>query len=201
MIEYFREIFSGLWSLLVGMKLTLRYSLQPTITCHYPFETLDITPNFRGHTDLAIDLDTADHKCIVCGMCENACPSQCITVVGEKPEGSKKKVLTGYGLDFTKCSLCGNCVEVCPTSALEYSQEYQLAGFSRHDFHFDLLARLREQVKARGIRPKPKPAVPEGEAAEPKPRRPKAKPEAAEAAEPKPEDSPKSEEEPAKADL
>lgn len=170
MIRYFREILTGLWSLLVGMKLTARFGLAPTVTCHYPFQTLPITPNFRGHTDLVLDEETASDKCIVCMMCENTCPSQCITVAGEKPEGSKKKVLTEYRLDFTKCSLCGNCVEVCPTGALEYSQEYQLAGFSRHEFHFDLLARLRDRVKARGLVPKPREPAAEGEA-EAKPRK------------------------------
>ncbi|MBE0618024.1 MAG: NADH-quinone oxidoreductase subunit I [Proteobacteria bacterium] len=177
MINYFKEILGGLWTLLVGMKLTAKYAFAPTVTCHYPFETLPISPNFRGHTDLVIDPQTAGAKCIVCMMCQNTCPSQCITVAGEKPEGSKKKVLTKYHLDFTKCSLCGNCVEVCPTSALEYSQEYQLAGFSRHDFHFDLLARLRDRVNAQGIVPQPKEPAAEGEA-EAKPRKVRPKPEA-----------------------
>ena len=177
MINYFKEILGGLWTLLVGMKLTAKYAFAPTITCHYPFETLPITPNFRGHTDLVIDPETAGDKCIVCMMCQNTCPSQCITVAGEKPEGAKKKVLTAYHLDFTKCSLCGNCVEVCPTDALEYSHEYQLAGYSRHDFHFDLLTRLRDRVKAEGITPKPKEPTAEGSGeVEPRPRkaRPKA---------------------------
>jgi NADH-quinone oxidoreductase subunit I len=103
-----------------------------------------------------IDAETAESKCIVCMMCEKTCPSQCITVHGEKPEGSKKKILVRYDLDFTKCSLCGNCVEVCPVDALEYSPEYRLAGYSRHDFHFELVARLRERAKKLGIVPKPK---------------------------------------------
>ena len=180
MINYFKEILGGLWTLLVGMKLTAKYAFAPTITCHYPFETLPITPNFRGHTDLVIDLDTASDKCIVCMMCQNTCPSQCITVNGEKPEGSKKKVLTEYRLDFTKCSLCGNCVEVCPTNALEYSQEYQLAGYSRHDFHFDLLGRLRDRVKTQGIVPKPKEPAAE-DSGEPEVKARKARPKAEEA--------------------
>ncbi len=193
MINYFKEILGGLWTLLVGMKLTAKYAFAPTVTCHYPFETLPITPNFRGHTDLVIDPETAGDKCIVCMMCQNTCPSQCIDLAGEKPEGSKKKVLTQYHLDFTKCSLCGNCVEVCPTSALEYSQEYQLAGYSRHDFHFDLLARLRDRVKAQGIvaKPKPPPTPGEGEVeAKPRKVRPKAEPAAETPAEPKPEGEP-----------
>jgi NADH-quinone oxidoreductase subunit I len=158
MIAYFKDIFSGLWSLLVGMKLTARYALEPTVTVHYPFEKLDVTPNFRGHIDLVIDPETAESKCITCMMCEKNCPSNCITIRAEKPEGAKKKVLVDYHLDFTKCSLCGNCVEVCPVDALEYSHEYNLAGFSRHDFHFELVGRLRSRAAALGITPKPKPA-------------------------------------------
>jgi NADH-quinone oxidoreductase subunit I len=153
MINYFKEIFGGLWTLFVGMRVTARYAASPTITTHYPFDTIDITPNYRGHTDLVINEKTGKDKCIVCMMCERTCPSQCITVIGEKPEGSKKKVLTEYYLDFTKCSLCGNCVEVCPTSALEYSQDYNLAGYSRHDFHFDLVNRFRDKARALGVEP------------------------------------------------
>lgn len=156
MIEYFKEIFGGLWSLLVGLKLTAQYALQPTITVHYPFETIDITPNYKGHTDLVLDPQTGESKCISCMMCERTCPSNCITVHSEKPEGSKKKILVRYDLDFTKCSLCGNCVEVCPVDALEFSQEYRLAGFTRHEFHFELVGRLKERVAREGIPTPPK---------------------------------------------
>jgi NADH-quinone oxidoreductase subunit I len=60
-------------------------------------------------------------------------------------EGQKKKSLVLFELDFTKCSLCGTCVEVCPVNALEYSQEYNLAAFSKEAFHFDILKRLEER--------------------------------------------------------
>ena len=60
-------------------------------------------------------------------------------------EGEKKKRLVLFELDFTKCSLCGTCVEVCPKSALEYSQEYNLAAFTKEAFHFDILKRLEER--------------------------------------------------------
>ena len=154
MINYFKEIFAGLWSLLVGMRLTLGYAFAPTVTVHYPYETLPISPNFRGHIDLVINPKTGKDKCITCMMCARACPSGCIELEGEKPEGSKKKVLTEYRLDFTKCSLCANCVETCPTGALEFSQEYQLAGLSRHDFHFDLVQRFRDRCVELGVESK-----------------------------------------------
>ena len=60
-------------------------------------------------------------------------------------DGEKKKTLALFELDFTKCSLCGTCVEVCPKDALEFSQEYNLAAFSREAFHFDILKRLEER--------------------------------------------------------
>lgn len=164
MVRYFKDIFTGLWSLLVGMRLTLYYSLQPTVTCHYPFEELEITPNYRGHIDLTLNEKTGKHKCISCMMCERACPSGCIAIKAEKPEGAKKKQLVEYHLDFTKCSLCGNCVEACPTNALEFSQEYNIAGFSRHDFHYELVGRLNERAQALGL-PKKKEEKVEGDEA------------------------------------
>ena len=142
MSGYFSDLYQGTKSLLVGLGVTFREMLRPTVTVHYPRESLTITPNYRGHIELVPDDETGATRCITCGMCAKACPSACITVRSEKPEGSKKKVLTGFELDFTRCSLCGICVESCPADAIAYSQDYRLAGFSREDFHMDLLLRL-----------------------------------------------------------
>lgn len=142
MIDYFREIISGTWSLFVGMGITIRYFFKPVVTVQYPRQTLPMTPRFRGHTELVKDEETGETRCIVCGMCQKTCPSGCITLDGEKREGVKGKVLTEYTLDFTKCSLCGLCVEICPTSALTFSKEYNLAGVSKKAYIFDLKKRL-----------------------------------------------------------
>ncbi len=163
MIATIKEIIGGAKSLLVGMSITAKYGMSKTVTAHYPFETLDITPNFRGHIDLVVNTKTGKHKCISCMMCQRTCPSGCIEIKAEKPEGAKKKQLVEYHLDFTKCSLCGNCVEVCPTKALEYSNEYNLVGTSRHDFHFELVERVVKRADAMGI------VVVEEKAEEPKP--------------------------------
>lgn len=145
MSGYFSDLYQGTKSLLVGLGVTFQEMVKPTVTVHYPRETVDLTPNYRGHIELVRNDETGGSRCITCGMCERSCPSGCITVKSEKPEGAKKKVLTGFSLDFTKCSLCGICVEVCPVSAIDFSQEYNLAGFTREAFHFDLLARLEER--------------------------------------------------------
>lgn len=141
---YFSEIFSGLWSLLVGMGITFREFFKPTVTVSYPYQTLKMPDRYRGHIELIANEEGKPY-CVVCGLCERACPSDCISLAGEKPEGAKKKVLTKYKLDFTKCSLCGSCVESCNFNALEFSKEYNLASTRKEDFYFDLLNRLEQR--------------------------------------------------------
>lgn len=145
MIDYFRELFSGLWSLLVGLGITIRFFFQPPVTVQYPHETLPMTPRFRGHIQLVPDEETGETKCVVCGMCQRACPSNCISVNGEKREGVKTKVLTEFSLDFTRCSLCGLCVESCSFKAIDFSKAYNLAGRSKEAYKFDLKKRLEEK--------------------------------------------------------
>lgn len=142
MIKYTQEIISGTWSLLVGLAITIKYFFMPVVTLQYPHESLPMTPRYRGHIDLVFDERTGGAKCIVCGSCQKACPSNCITVAGERPEGSKLRVLTKFSLDFTKCSLCGLCVESCAPGAIDFSKEYNLAGYKNEEFIFDLLKRL-----------------------------------------------------------
>lgn len=144
MVAYFREIFSGLWSLFIGLGITFREFFKPVVTMPYPYETLKMPDRYRGHVELIED-EEGKAKCIVCMACQRACPSDCIKLGGEKPEGSKKKVLTSYTLDFTRCSLCGSCVEACKFDALEFSKEYNLASTRKEDYHFDLLKRLEDR--------------------------------------------------------
>jgi len=144
MSGYFKELISGTKSLFVGLGITYKYFWEKQVTVHYPNEDLEMTPRYRGHIELVAD-EEGNPKCIVCGMCEKGCPSGCITLDGEKPEGSKKKVLTKYILDFTKCSLCGQCIENCKPEAITFSHEYNLASTRKEDFIFDLLKRLEEK--------------------------------------------------------
>lgn len=139
------ETFGGLKSLVIGMRITLGQFFQPTVTVHYPHETLPIPPRFRGHIELTRDPATGKAICFVCKLCEKACPSDCITVEGIKPEGAKRKTVTSYRLDFTKCSLCGSCVEACRDGAIRFSREYNLASTCKEDYIMDLFQRLEAQ--------------------------------------------------------
>ncbi|WP_136806896.1 NuoI/complex I 23 kDa subunit family protein [Desulfosediminicola flagellatus] len=143
---YFSDIFKGLYSLFIGMGITFREFFKPPVTVAYPYETLKMPDRYRGHVEL-IENEEGKPNCIVCMACARACPSDCISLNGEKPEGSKKKVLTSYVLDFTRCSLCGSCVESCNFNALEFSKEYNLASTRKEDFIFNLLQRLEDRNK------------------------------------------------------
>lgn len=144
MVAYFTEIYHGLISLFVGMGITFKEFFKPTVTVAYPYETLTMCARYRGHIELVPD-EEGNSKCVVCGLCEKACPSDCISLAGEKPEGAKKKVLNKYVLDFTRCSLCGSCVEACTFGAIDFSKEYNLASRRKEDFIFNLLHRLEER--------------------------------------------------------
>jgi NADH-quinone oxidoreductase subunit I len=161
------EIYSGLKSLFIGMRITIGQFFKPIVTVQYPHEALKMPARFRGHIELVRDPATGKPKCFVCKLCEKACPSDCITVEGVKPEGAKRKTVTYYRLDFTKCSLCGSCVEACRDNAIRFSREYNLASLSKEDFVMDLFKRLEaqrlEEEKQGALSPPaaPEPAKPE----------------------------------------
>ncbi len=139
------EVYSGLKSLFIGMKITIGQFFKPIVTVQYPYETLKMPPRFRGHIELVRDPATGQPKCFVCKLCEKACPSDCITVEGIKPEGARRKTVTSYRLDFTKCSLCGSCVEACRDGAIRFSREYNLASTRKEDYIMELFQRLQAQ--------------------------------------------------------
>jgi NADH-quinone oxidoreductase subunit I len=142
MVGYFKEISRGLYSLAVGMGVTFRCMFLPSVTVAYPRQVLKMTPRFRGPAELIRDPDSGLPNCVVCLMCQKACPSQCIAVEGEKPEGEKRKVPTKFILDFTACSLCGLCVESCRFNALRFSKAFNLAGTRKEDYIMDLLKQI-----------------------------------------------------------
>ncbi|MFA4964920.1 MAG: FAD-dependent oxidoreductase [Thermoleophilia bacterium] len=61
--------------------------------------------------------------CVSCGKCAETCPTGSIE--------TNPRLLTSYDLDESRCIFCGECVEVCPYDALEQTDFFELAGFSR----------------------------------------------------------------------
>lgn len=150
------ENITGLYSLLVGLKITGKYALgpfpawlklvkpgkgYPQLTNHFPREVLpdEDLVSFRGPVELIADPKKPGlSKCISCMMCVKGCPSDCLIVV----KGEEKAPKTWIS-DFTKCSLCGTCVEVCPTKALRFSHDIYWVALTREDMIRDLLAQMK----------------------------------------------------------
>ncbi len=167
-----QEIYGGFKSLLIGMRITLGQFFKRAVTVHYPHQTLKMPPRYRGHIELVGNPETGKPLCIVCKLCERACPSGCIGVEGVNFEGDRRKTVTSSELDFTKCSLCGACVEVCRDGAIRFSRDYNLAGLTKEEFLLDLVRRFHAQQEAAGkseIRNPKSELLPGHEAAEPKP--------------------------------
>jgi len=140
--------FKGARSLLTGMKVTLKHCFRPPVTTQYPHEKLEMSSAYRNVIDLIEIEGIGSHDCIDCGMCVRVCPSYCIKVEGERPDGMKRKRATLFEVDFALCSECGLCVDVCPTETLGYSREFDQAGFGRGDFLYDLLVPWRDGEEA-----------------------------------------------------
>jgi NADH-quinone oxidoreductase subunit I len=163
------------WSMLVGLSITLRNFMAPQETVHYPRQTIDDDNlrTFSGPIELvASETDPLIPKCVSCMTCVSACPSSCLSVTKQTPpaptaeelaeqqeaeargEKVKKKPAPknpgSFTYNYTTCSLCSTCVSVCPVGSLRHSHDIYLAGFSRQEYLYDLLTRLQLQARPAG---------------------------------------------------
>lgn len=133
--DYFSSLGSGIASLLKGMQVTGKEFVTPKITERYPEdrETRHVPDRFRAELKLIYDSE-GNHKCIACGTCERNCPNGTITLetkMVDTPAGTKKKKLDKYFYDLGSCTFCQLCVTSCPTGALEFSNDFEQAVFTR----------------------------------------------------------------------
>lgn len=140
-------------SLVTGMAVTGKEFVTPKVTEQYPEnrDTLKIADRFRAELTLKYDAQ-GHHKCIACGICQMNCPNGTIeltTKMVELPDGKKKKKLDKYMYDLGSCTFCMLCVTTCPQDALEFTNDFEQAVFTRDKL-----------VKQLNYRPEPKDAAP-----------------------------------------
>ena len=159
----FQEAYTGLKSLVIGLGITGKAFCQPGVTVIYPKEEVDNLSTFRGHVELiGKDEDPAVPRCVACGACVKACPSNCLTILcpvpvkeGEEADGPVKmgpapqkgsKTPAVVIVDFSLCSLCGQCARACPVDSLQFSDNPYMVRLDRKEFQIDLLGRLRRMA-------------------------------------------------------
>lgn len=136
-INYFKEIISGIGSLLNGMKVTGSYFFRPStiLTQKYPENRKDLVmfERFKGEVVMPHD-EKNEHNCTGCGICEMNCPNGSIEIITKTittEDGKKKRAIDKHIYRLSMCTFCGLCVKTCPSNALAFSQEFEHAVFNR----------------------------------------------------------------------
>jgi len=155
MRDYIVKFWQGLFTILIGMKVTFKHLFVPAVTIQYP----SVKPQLpeRERNRLYVNMD----DCIGCDQCSRACPVSCIEietvksipgeVLGTTSNGKKKALwVTKFNIDFAKCCYCQLCVFPCPTECIYMTDVYEFSEFSRESLVYDfvtLLPEEREQKK------------------------------------------------------
>jgi NADH-quinone oxidoreductase subunit I len=107
----------------------------------YPEERVDYPDAFRGMPVL-VALENGQPRCVACGLCEFACPTDCISIVPGELEGAAiERYPEHFDIDMSRCMFCGLCEEACPEEAIVMSREVEIATFERASlvYHKDQL--------------------------------------------------------------
>ncbi len=136
LINYIKNIFVGIYRLMQGMYITMLNFIRPKVTEQYPENRGKVFPHDRMRGELVMPHnENNQHKCTACGICMMNCPNGTIQVISKKEvdeeTGKEKKVLDRYMYDLGCCTFCALCTMTCPQDAIEWSQNFEHAMFTR----------------------------------------------------------------------
>lgn len=90
-------------------KMTLGSLFKKPETIMYPQITKPQPKGLKGH--IAIDAE----NCILCGLCDRSCTTDCISV---------DKAARTWSINRYQCIQCGYCTTVCPKKCLHMLPDY-----------------------------------------------------------------------------
>ncbi len=152
MKQYLINTWQGLWTVLVGMKVTLKHIFVPSVTIQYP-DVKPVLPE-RARNRLYVNMD----DCIGCMQCSTACPVNCIEIEtvkaipsdGERiTSNGKKKALwvTRFDIDIAKCCFCSLCTYPCPTECIKMTNVYEFSEFERENLIYSFASLTEKEIE------------------------------------------------------
>jgi len=183
MKQYLKNTWDGIFTVLVGMKITFKHLFTPAVTIQYPDVKVTLPERVRNRLYVNID------DCIGCDQCSRACPVSCIEIetvksvpgddLGITSNGKKKALwVTKFNIDIAKCCYCQLCVFPCPTECIYMTNVYEFAEFERSNLLYKFANLTDEEVSQKKINYEKMQAEKEAQkaaaAAKPKPEAPAA---------------------------
>jgi len=143
LVGWLKGVWEGLWTVLVGMRITWRHLFTRSVTLQYPTVKWPLPPRSRMRLFMKYE------DCIGCGQCVRACPVQCIYLRNEKRPADAPPIWASTGqpiklhvalfdIDMSLCCYCNLCTFPCPTECLYMTPEYEFASndLTQHLYHF-----------------------------------------------------------------
>ena len=165
MTGWARDVWDGVYTTLVGMRITWRHLFTRSATLQYPEEKWQLPPKSRMRLFMKYE------DCIGCGQCVRACPVSCIYLKADKRDPKAAPIFAADGtpikldvkvfdIDMSLCCYCNLCTYPCPTNCIYMTPEYEFAAtdLTSHLYHF-----AKPNAKFLTVNPKPpaaKPATP-----------------------------------------
>jgi NADH-quinone oxidoreductase subunit I len=153
--KYFKDVWLGVYTIAVGMKITFLHLFTKAVTIQYPDERLQLPERERNRLFVNID------DCIGCDQCARACPVNCIYLdtlkvvpgdivgrTGVTSNGKKKALFVPtFTIDIAKCCYCQLCVFPCPTECIYMTDVFEFSEYERGKFIYEFTDMTPEQTK------------------------------------------------------